>query len=148
MEKNLEYYRALPYTRRAEALYEGDGPPYWVAWVEELQGCKTDGQTSLDAMANLDNAFDEYVEAMLEFGSEVPIPSRIPEAATGVPTWTPDVPLEGEAVIRFALSNDDTSETTPQRKINVRPPVAQGGGWTPEEEIESSTGSNYAQAAG
>ena len=70
------YYRSLPYSRQAEGIHE-DGPPYWVAWVEELPGCKTDGATFAEAMANLDAAFDDYIEAKLEFGSGIPVPSTV-----------------------------------------------------------------------
>jgi predicted RNase H-like HicB family nuclease len=76
MQRTLEDYRALHYSRRAEAVYEGSGPPYWVAWIEELPGCKTDGATFPEAILNLDSAFDDYIEAMLGFGSHIPEPVR------------------------------------------------------------------------
>ena len=76
MEKNLDYYRGLPYTRRAEKRLDED-TPYWIAWIEELPGCKTDGSTCVEAMANLDVAFDDYIEAKLEFRSGIPMPQKI-----------------------------------------------------------------------
>ena len=77
MKKTLDYYRSLPYSRRAEGVHEGGERPYWVAWIKELSGCKTDGATFAEAMVNLDAAFDDYIEAMLEFGSEIPLPTRV-----------------------------------------------------------------------
>lgn len=79
MGRKLEDYRALPYTRRAEGVQEEADRPYWVAWIEELPGCKTDGETYAEAMANLDAAFDDYVEAKLEWGADIPLPARVPQ---------------------------------------------------------------------
>ncbi len=76
MKRTLKNYRALPYSRRAEGIHEDDGSFYWVAWIHELLGCKTDGATYAEAMLNLDTAFDDYIEAMLEFGSDIPVPKR------------------------------------------------------------------------
>ena len=69
-KRTLEYYKALPYSRRSEGFYS-ESPPYWTAWIEELPGCKTDGETQAEALFNLDAAFDDYIEAMLEFGSDI-----------------------------------------------------------------------------
>ena len=74
--KNLAYYQGLPYSRHAEVIYGEPGGPYWLVWVKELPGCKTDGKTYVEAMANLDIAFDDYIEAILEFGSEIQEPQR------------------------------------------------------------------------
>ena len=76
MARDLNYYRALPYTRRAEKRQE-DSEHYWIAWIDELPGCKTDGSTCVEAMANLDVAFDDYIEAKLEFESEIPLPVKL-----------------------------------------------------------------------
>ena len=76
MKQSLNYYRSLPYSRRAEGIYENDGPPYWLVWIEELPGCKTDGSTYWEAMANLDIAFDDYIQAMLEFETDIPEPPK------------------------------------------------------------------------
>lgn len=76
MKQKLDYYRALPYSRRAEGRYDEDGPPYWVVWIDELPGCKTDGATYWEAMLNLETAFDDYIIAMLEFGSRIPTPYK------------------------------------------------------------------------
>ena len=76
MARDLNYYRALPYTRRAEKRQE-DSEHYWIAWIDELPGCKTDGSTCVEAMANLDVAFDDYIEAKMEFKSEIPLPEKL-----------------------------------------------------------------------
>lgn len=75
--KNLTYYRSLPYQRRVKPVQEVDGSFYWLAWVEELAGCRTDGATESEAMYNLNDCFDGYVETMLEIGREIPLPLKI-----------------------------------------------------------------------
>jgi len=85
MKRDLQYYQGLPYSRQSECLHEEGCAPYWVAWIEELPGCKTDGPTLGEAMLNLDSAFDDYIGAMLEFCTSIPIPARrvvLPEVWT------------------------------------------------------------------
>ena len=79
MERTLKDYQALPYSRRAERIHEDDGSSYWVAWIHELLGCKTDGATQSKAMLNLGAAFDDYIEAMIEFEADIPVPKRLSE---------------------------------------------------------------------
>jgi len=79
MKQTLKDYRALPYSRRSERMHEDDGSSYWVAWIHELPGCKTDGTTQAEAMLNLDTAFDDYIEAMIEFAAEIPVPKSRPK---------------------------------------------------------------------
>ena len=77
MKKDLSYYRSLPYTRCEEVVCENRHKPLWIAWIQELPGCKTDGISSLDANNNLDIAFDEYIETMIENELEIPEPVRV-----------------------------------------------------------------------
>lgn len=74
MKKDLSYYRSLPYTRCEEVVYENRQKPLWITWIQELPGCKTDGISSLDANKNLDIAFDDYIETMLENELDIPEP--------------------------------------------------------------------------
>ena len=74
MKRILKNYQALPYSRRAERIHEDDGSSYWVAWIHELPGCKTDGATQAKAMLNLGAAFDDYIEAMIEFETDILVP--------------------------------------------------------------------------
>ena len=79
-DKNLPYYQALPYTRRCEPVEQPDEPGgrYWLAWIEELSGCKTHGFSDVEAMQHLDEVFDEYITAKLKWGSEIPEPRAGP----------------------------------------------------------------------
>ena len=79
MAKSLEYYRGLPYTKIAEIVLDESPRPYWGARVVELDGCIATGSTEVEAMRNLDHAFDEYIEALLQWGDEIhePEPMRV-----------------------------------------------------------------------
>ena len=84
-DKDLHYYRALPYTRRGEPAVEPGGR-YWLAWIEELPGCKTDGASEVEAMQHLDELFDEYITAKLAWGSDIPEPRGTGRRAAEPPT--------------------------------------------------------------
>lgn len=77
MAKSLEYYRGLPYTKLAEIVLDESPRPYWGARVVELDGCIATGSTEVEAMHNLDHAFDEYIEALLQWGDAIPEPERM-----------------------------------------------------------------------
>ena len=76
--KTLEDYKRLPYTLFAEPMRDSDGSNYWVAEYRELRGCKTDGGTEAEAIANVQELFDEYVSMRIETGLEIPEPAQLP----------------------------------------------------------------------
>lgn len=78
-EKSLEYYKRLPYTRRVRVETEPGGSQYFVAYVEELDGVEADGDTPAEAHYRLQDAFEETIDALLEWGEEIPEPERWPE---------------------------------------------------------------------
>ena len=121
--KNLAYYQGLPYSRHAEAIHGEEGGPYWIAWVEELPGCKTDGENRIEAMANLDVAFDDYIEAMLKFGSEIQEPHR------------PEIRPE-ELVLEVSVESLE-AEDTPIKEIPKEPIVADWIGQKNAEGVKS-----------
>jgi len=71
--KDLAYYKRLPYTRRVR-VEDDDSGPYFVAFVEELRGVEADGASALEALSNLTDAFQDYIQAMLGWGDEIPEP--------------------------------------------------------------------------
>ena len=131
MKMTLEYYRTLPYSRRVEGFQEAGVDRYWLAWIEELPGCKTDGATFDEAMANLDVAFDDYIEAMLEFGTEIAVPEKLSATVTvhEIPATeildAPFLKLEGDLTQEPELSSvvqrwgqaDYTSTATKTEKL-------------------------------
>jgi predicted RNase H-like HicB family nuclease len=76
--KTLEYYRRVPYTMYLALCRDSDGKEYWTAEYTELRGCKTDGSTDVEAVANLHELFDEYIETLIEEGIEIPEPILTP----------------------------------------------------------------------
>ena len=77
--KTVDYYKRLPYKIRVEPMTDNDGNQYWIADIPDLRGCKTDGITRAEAIVNLHELFDEYIEARLEVDSDIPEPIRSPE---------------------------------------------------------------------
>lgn len=49
----------------------------WVAIVPELPGCKSDGDTPADALANAFDAIECWIEAAGEMGRKVPEPKAV-----------------------------------------------------------------------
>ncbi|HEV2749034.1 MAG TPA: type II toxin-antitoxin system HicB family antitoxin [Gemmatimonadales bacterium] len=91
MTNDLTYYRQLPYTRRAVPVRDDPGHPYWLASFDELPGCKADGASLAEAMANLDAAFDDYITAMLKWESPIPEPARKPQGEQAAKPLVPPV---------------------------------------------------------
>ncbi|HEX9728695.1 MAG TPA: hypothetical protein VGA37_09335 [Gemmatimonadales bacterium] len=81
MKKNFEFYRGLPYTRRCQLIVEAERT-YWHAWIEELSGCEVDGASKAEAYASLQELFEDYIHAKLEWRSDIPEPSRWPDYGT------------------------------------------------------------------
>lgn len=70
MNKTLEYYVGLPYTIELRNT-PGEG---WFARVRELPGCMSQGGTSEDAMANIQEAMHLWLEVSLDHGDAIPEP--------------------------------------------------------------------------
>ena len=69
--KNLEYYLGLKYAIR---LIPYDDGSYYVD-IPDLPGCMTEGKSLEDAMAMIEDAKRAWLEATLESGMNVPLPS-------------------------------------------------------------------------
>ena len=68
MNKNLDYYLALPYT--IELTPDEDG--YWFAEIPLLPGCMTQGSTRSEALERIDEAKLLWLGTALE--NNIPIP--------------------------------------------------------------------------
>jgi len=66
-------YMQLPYNINVKYHDYGD-EKYYVAKVSELKGCKADGETPEQAVANLRAVMDMYIDASLEHGDYIPVP--------------------------------------------------------------------------
>ena len=132
MGQTLDFYKSLPYSRRAEGIREGEGRPYWVAWIEELPGCKTDGATYAEAMLNLDSAFDDYIEAMLEFESEIPLPTKVNTEVAEITVGG----LQQELSIEFSASDDNTGEPASPKSLRVQ--ASEKEPWVQDEAVTTT----------
>jgi predicted RNase H-like HicB family nuclease len=72
-QRTLAEYRSLPYRREVRLISDEDGT-YYVASFSELPGLLADGETRAEAVMNLSQAFDDYINAHLEWGEDIPEP--------------------------------------------------------------------------
>jgi len=70
--KNLVYYLALVYPFKIWPAKEGG----FVAKIEELPGCVTQGGTLIETYTNLNNARFLWIETAYEDGQEIPEPKE------------------------------------------------------------------------
>lgn len=83
MTKDLNYYLSLPWTYR----FEWDSRDnHYVASVIELAGCKSCGKTISEATEMIQDALENYLETLLEYGDPVPEPAK-PSDYKGVITY-------------------------------------------------------------
>lgn len=66
--------KALRYAVMVVPLSEEDGGGY-VATVPDLPGCMSDGETPEEAMHNVMDAIEEWIDASRTLGRDVPKPS-------------------------------------------------------------------------
>ena len=56
---------------KALPLEDGGG---FLAWVPDLPGCMSDGDTATEAVANVQAAIDEWIEEAVALGRPIPAP--------------------------------------------------------------------------
>jgi len=78
IEISLEAYKLAyrPYSIYIEHEVLEDGPDNYLARHPELPGCKAEGVTVEEARWALDEARLDYIQALLEWGSEVSPPKH------------------------------------------------------------------------
>lgn len=74
--KTIEYYMALPYRMELVADVEEGG---YVVSFPDLRGCISSGETVEQAVANANDAKQEWIAAALEDGYEIPEPTASDE---------------------------------------------------------------------
>lgn len=75
MEKNLEYYMALPYTIELTSDPAGG----WFAAIKELPGCISQGDTPEEALEMIRDAQAGWLSVALEDGDAIPEPRALDE---------------------------------------------------------------------
>lgn len=71
-QKDFDYYSSLPYKVVLERSPEGG----YVAYLPELPGCITQGDTVEEALAMLEDAKKGWLDLALKEGWEIPVPDR------------------------------------------------------------------------
>jgi len=66
----------LTYPVVISPLSDGDGGGF-VATVPDLPGCMSDGETPEEAIANVRDAIQMWIEAARDTGRDIPPPSRV-----------------------------------------------------------------------
>jgi len=70
----------LTYAVVIQPLGPQDGGGF-AAFVPDLPGCLSDGETPEEALANVQDAIAEWIDAATELGRDIPQPSRHVTAA-------------------------------------------------------------------
>ena len=73
MEKDLNYYLSLPYSKVIVKRDDEDGVHY-IGKVLEIDGCMGDGETEALAIESLNDSLEAILESMLEHGDHIPEP--------------------------------------------------------------------------
>ncbi|MDQ0188837.1 toxin-antitoxin system HicB family antitoxin [Alicyclobacillus cycloheptanicus] len=72
-DKNLDYYLSLPYTITLMPDTVSGG---YVATINELPGCITQGENVEEAIRMIEDAKRGWIEVALEDGQDIPEPAR------------------------------------------------------------------------
>jgi antitoxin HicB len=72
----LEAYLERPYHYELIRDSDDDGRRGWVAEVEELPGCMSQGATAGEAIENVRDAMYGWISAALDNGQTIPVPRR------------------------------------------------------------------------
>jgi len=71
VNKDLAYYISLPYTITLTPVSPEDGGG-WLALIPQLEGCISGGDTKEEALQNIEEAKELWLEGALE--EDIPIP--------------------------------------------------------------------------
>ncbi len=77
-QRQLRDYVARPYKIILAPDVRSDGTQCFVARHPELPGCMSDGDTREEAIKNLRDARELYIQSLIEDGMEVPPPETMP----------------------------------------------------------------------
>ena len=71
---------SLEYPVIVSPLSEEDGGGF-LATVPDLPGCMSDGETPAEAIENVQDAIEEWLDLARKTGREIPVPSQVSEIA-------------------------------------------------------------------
>ena len=70
----------LKYAVIVSPLSEDDGGGF-LATVPDLPGCMSDGETPAEAIENVQDAIEEWLDLARKLGRDIPTPSKVTEVA-------------------------------------------------------------------
>ena len=125
-EKVAEYMK-LPYTITMVRDDSPGGPPAWVVWVEELEGCVSQGDTPEEATRMIREAMEGWLEVAVAYEDDIPLPrDHFPEHSGKFQVRLP-VGLHG----RLAAVAKQQEVSLNQLVTAI---LAEGVGWRPAGE--------------
>jgi antitoxin HicB len=77
--KSLDYYLSLKYAVSIEEAPEGG---YFIQ-IKDLPGCMSQGETIEEALENIEEARQLWMESMYEDGNEIPLPGSAEKQYSG-----------------------------------------------------------------
>lgn len=119
--RDLAYYKRLPYRVEVERVSEEDGV-YYVASFPELGGVLSHGDTRLDALYYVRDAFDETILALLELEADIPLPER------AVPPANVDRLIDGDETNGGLIRIEDWFASSDRSAPDVDGPESDGDG--------------------
>ena len=122
-------YMKLPYT--ICMYYDDEAEPAWMAYVEEFEGCMSDGSTPAEAMEMIHEAMQGWLEVAVAYEHEIPPPrDHFPEHSGKFQVRLP-VGLHG----KLAAVAADEGVSLNQLVTAI---LAEGVGWRPAGERKPS----------
>lgn len=119
-KKNLEYYLSLNYRIKVELIEDNNDGKYWTAEYILLRGCKTEGATRVEAITNVRELFEEYINDRLEIDKNIPEPDFISLQKPDPEIWIELLPKKFDII-----TNDKTKETISDEKYSSESPLYQ-----------------------
>ena len=124
-------YMKLPYTTSMVYDDSPGGPPAWVVWIEELDGCISQGDSPAEAMEMIREAMEGWLEVAVAYGDDIPPPKdHFPEHSGKFQVRLP-VGLHGKLA---AVAKEQ--EVSLNQLVTAI--LAEGVGWRPAGKRDAS----------
>ena len=124
-------YMKLPYTTSMVYDDSPGGPPAWVVWIEELDGCISQGDSPDEAMEMICEAMEGWLEVAVAYGDDIPPPKdHFPEHSGKFQVRLP-VGLHGKLA---AVAKEQ--EVSLNQLVTAI--LAEGVGWRPAGKRDAS----------
>jgi predicted RNase H-like HicB family nuclease len=99
--EKAEKLAELPFTVEVELDETTDSQPVYLARIQELDGCMSQGETIEQAVENLQQAKIDFIQSLLEDGLPVPKPSILATTTSSLGSVTFTLSNQRPSVERF-----------------------------------------------